>query len=177
MIGYSSLYLLDANTLIDAKRDYYPIDRVPEFWDWLIYQGQQGNIKVPIEVYEEFYDTKDKDGEMDALATWASLEEIKEALLFGEQVEQDLVARITYGGYIKNPTDDELEKIGRDPFLISYALKDIENRCIVTTESSKPTRKGANRHIPDVCNDFNIRCINNFQMIKELDFSTSWKKS
>jgi len=36
------LYLLDANTLIDAKRDYYPIDRVPEFWSWLIFQGQQG---------------------------------------------------------------------------------------------------------------------------------------
>jgi len=177
MNKYSSLYLLDANTLIDAKRDYYPIDRVPEFWDWLIYQGQQGKIKIPIEVYEEFYDTKDKDGEMDALATWASLEEVKEALLFGEQAEQDLVARITYGGYIKNPTDDELEKIGRDPFLISYALKDIENRCIVTTETSKPSRIGANRHIPDVCNDFNTRCINNFQMIKELNFSTNWKGS
>ena len=177
MNQYSALYLLDANTLIDAKRDYYPIDRVPEFWDWLIYQGQQGKIKIPIEVYEEFYDTKDKDGEMDALATWASLVEVKEALLFGEQVEQDLVARITYGGYIKNPTDDELEKIGRDPFLISYALKDIENRCIVTTETSKPSRIGANRHIPDVCNDFNIRCINNFQMIKELNFSTNWKGS
>lgn len=47
------LHLLDANTLIDAKRDYYPIDRVPEFWDWLNFHGQQGNIKIPIEVYEE----------------------------------------------------------------------------------------------------------------------------
>ena len=53
------LFLLDANTLIDAKRDYYPIDRIPEFWDWLIFQGQQGKIKIPIEVYEEFYDAKD----------------------------------------------------------------------------------------------------------------------
>jgi hypothetical protein len=176
MRDHSSLYLLDANTLIDAKRDYYPINRVPEFWDWLIYQGQQGKIKIPIEVYEEFHDTKDKDGEMDALAVWATQEEVKEALLFGEQVAQDLVARITYGGYIKNPTDDELKKIGRDPFLISYALSDIDNRCVVTTESSKPTRQGANRHIPDVCKDFNIRCINNFQMINELNFSTSWKR-
>ena len=75
-------------------------------------------------------------------------------MLFEEEVEQDLVARITYGGYLANPTDDELEKIGRDPFLISYALKDIKNRCIVTTESSKPSRLGANRHIPDVCKDF-----------------------
>ena len=65
------LYLLDANTLIDAKRDYYPIDRVPEFWSWLVFKGQQGKIKIPIEVYEEFSDTKDKNGKKDALATWA----------------------------------------------------------------------------------------------------------
>lgn len=175
MKDHTSLYLLDANTLIDAKRDYYPINRVPEFWDWLIYQGQQDKIKIPIEVYEEFHDTKDKDGEMDSLAVWATQSEVKDALLLGEQAEQDLVARITYGGYVKNPTDDELEKIGRDPFLISYALKDINKRCVVTTESSKPTKQGANRHIPDVCKDFNIRCINNFQMINELNFSTSWK--
>ena len=151
------LYLLDANTLIDAKRDYYPFLRVPEFWDWLIYQGQQGKIKIPIEVYEEFSDTKDKHGEKDALASWADQIEVKDALLFEEEAEQDLVARITYGGYVANPTDDELKKIGRDPFLISYALKDIDNRCIVTTESSKPSRLGANRHMPDVCMDFNIR--------------------
>ena len=171
------LYLLDANTLIDAKRDYYPISRVPEFWDWIIFQGRQGIIKIPIEVYEEFSDTKDKDGEKDELATWAEHIEIRNSLLLDEEAEQDLVARITYGGYVANPTDDELEKIGRDPFLLSYALKDIDNRCIVTTESSKPSRTGANRHIPDVCKDFKIRCINNFQMIRELNFSTDWKKS
>ena len=171
------LYLLDANTLIDAKRDYYPISRVPEFWDWIIFQGRQGIIKIPIEVYEEFSDTKDKDGEKDELAIWAEHIEIRNSLLLDEEAEQDLVARITYGGYVANPTDDELEKIGRDPFLLSYALKDIDNRCIVTTESSKPSRTGANRHIPDVCKDFKIRCINNFQMIRELNFSTDWKKS
>ncbi len=171
------LYLLDANTLIDAKRDYYPISRVPEFWEWIIYQGEQAKIKIPIEVYEEFSDTKDKDGEKDALAMWAEQTKVKNSLLLEEAVEQDLVARITYGGYVANPTDDELEKMGRDPFLLSYALKDIQNRCVVTTESSKPSRNGANRHIPDVCKDFNIRCINNFQMIRELNFSTDWKKS
>ncbi len=167
------LYLLDANTLIDAKRDYYPIHRVPEFWEWLGFHGQQGSIKIPIEVYEEFSD-KAKDDKKDDLAIWAEQAEVKKALLFEEEAEQDLVARITYGGYVANPTDDELKKIGRDPFLLSYALKDLENRCIVTTEASKPSRKGANRHIPNVCKDFGILCINNFQMIKEMNFSTSW---
>lgn len=170
------LYLLDANTLIDAKRDYYPIDRVPEFWDWLIFHGQQGSIKIPIEVYEEFSDTKDKYGKKDALATWAEEAEVKKALLFEEDVQQDLVARITYGGYVSNPTDDELKKIGRDPFLLSYALKDLKNRCIVTTEVSKPKKQGANRQIPDVSNDFGIHCINTFGLTREMDFSTNWNK-
>jgi hypothetical protein len=94
----------------------------------------KGNIKNPIEVYEEFADTKDKDGNKDPLATWADKQVVKDALLFEEEAEQDLVARITYGGYVPNPIDDQLTKIGRDPFLLSYALKDTENRCIVTTK-------------------------------------------
>lgn len=170
------LYLLDANTLIDAKRDYYPIDSVPEFWEWLVFNGEKGNIKIPIEVYEEFSDTKGKDGQKDELAIWSDQPEVKEALLLNEEAEQDLVARITYGGYVANPTDDDLVKIGRDPFLLSYALKNIEERCIVSTEVSKPSKKGANRKVPDVCRDFKIRCINNFQMFRELNFSTSWNK-
>ena len=171
------LYLLDANTLIDAKRDYYPISRVPEFWEWLVFYGEKGNIKVPIEVYEEFSDTKDKNGKKDELAVWSERSEVREALLLNEEAEQDLVARITYGGYVANPTDDDLVKIGRDPFLLSYALKDLEKRCIVSTEVSKPSKKGANRKVPDVCGDFKIRCINNFQMFRELNFSTNWNNS
>ena len=29
------LFLIDANVLIRAHEDYYPIDRVPQFWRWL----------------------------------------------------------------------------------------------------------------------------------------------
>lgn len=170
------IYLLDANTLIDAKRDYYPIDSVPEFWEWLIFHGNQGNIKIPMEIYEEFSDTTNKDGKKDALAEWSQQTHVKNALMFDEDAEPDLVARITYGGYVPDPTDQELEKIGRDPFLISYALKDRKNRCIVTTEPSKPSKTGANRRIPDVCKQFDIFCIHSFQMYRQLKFSTSWKK-
>ena len=133
-------------------------------------------LSRPIEVYEEFSDTKDKDGNKDSLATWSEDEGVNTALLLDEEAEPDLVARITYGGYVANPTDDELDRIGRDPFLISYALRDIENRCIVTTENSKPSRTGANRRIPDVCGDFGIGCINNFQLIQQLNFSTDWNR-
>jgi len=111
------------------------------------------------------------------LAAWSEQKEVKEALLFSEEADQSLVSQITYNGYLPNPTDDNLITIGRDPFLMSYALHDIENRCIVSTEASKPSKKGANRKVPDVCNDFDIRCINSFQMFRELNFNTSWKNS
>ena len=58
------LYLLDANVLIDANRDYYPIARVPEFWDWLIHVAGRSQVKVPLEIYEELM-VKD-----DALTHW-----------------------------------------------------------------------------------------------------------
>ena len=47
------LYLLDACVLIDANRDYYPIERVPEFWEWLLEMSNLDRIKIPQEFYEE----------------------------------------------------------------------------------------------------------------------------
>jgi hypothetical protein len=168
------LYLLDANTLIDAKNHYYPIDRVPEFWSWLIHQGQLGNIKIPIEIYEEFKDTRSKKGEQDELAFWASQPHVKEALLLNENAESNTVIDVIQEGYNITPTDEDLLKMGRDPFLISYAYKNSSERCVVTTEGSRPSRKGANRHVPDVCKALNVRCINSFELIKELNFTTGW---
>jgi hypothetical protein len=149
---------------------------VPEFWEWLVHQGQAGRIKIPIEIYEEFEDARRPDGSRDELAEWAATPEVKEALLLTEDSDPDLVSKVTLEGYGEDPTDQELETIGRDPFLISRALEDIDNRTIVSTEVSKPNRARANRKIPDVCRDLNIRCINNFQLLNELDFKTGWKR-
>ncbi len=162
------LYLLDANVLIDANRDYYPIERVPEFWEWLQAAGENGSAKVPLEMYEEI-----SDGD-DPLADWAKQPSTKKALLFQEEVEVVLVARVVERGYAADLTDDEVEKIGRDPFLIAYALKDPNSRCVVTTEVSKPRQQRANRHLPDVCKDLGVGCCHTFEFIRALDFRTRW---
>ena len=168
------IYLLDANTLINAKNFYYPIDRVPEYWEWLVYQGGIGNVKIPVEIFEEFKDTKDKNGDMDELAIWASREDVVEYLLLSEDANMEAVRAVTYKGYVANPTDSEIEKMGRDPFLISYAYIDRKNRCVVTAEVSKPTKQGANRRVPDVCNILGVRHIDSYQLIRELNFTTNW---
>lgn len=163
------LYLLDANVLITANNTYYAIERVPEFWDWVIHMGESGNIKIVKEIYEEF-----KDGN-DGLAEWAKTDGVEEALRLDEDVDITMVRYLTTKGYAHDLTDVELEKLGRDPFLIAYALADPGNRTIVTTEVSKPKRIRANRHIPDVCVDFGVQCYNTFELTAALDFKTSWK--
>ena len=55
------LYLLDANVLIDANRDYYPLGRVPEFWDWLVDRATKQQVKIPLEMYEEVLAGKEDD--------------------------------------------------------------------------------------------------------------------
>ena len=115
------LYLIDANVLIDANRDYYPTDRVPEFWDWLVAMGRRGRVKVPLEIYEEIIAGND------ALVDW--LKDNKNAMLLDESVSADLVANVVDRGYANDLTDDELEIMGRDPFLIAYALADLGRRC------------------------------------------------
>jgi hypothetical protein len=170
------IYLLDANTLIDAKRDYFEFERVPEFWGWLQDQGSKGRIKIPVEIYEEFEEAKNIDGDRDSLSEWASDDNVKKALLLDEEVDRKIVSRVISEGYCPDPTDQEIETIGRDPFLIAYALVDPDLRVVVTTEASKPKKLRANRHVPDVCTVMAVRHINTFQLLRELDFKTSWKK-
>ena len=160
------LYLLDANVLIDANRDYYPIHRVPEFWAWLVYMGEQGQVKVPQEVYDKVTDANDD------LAIW--LKDNRGAMLLTEDVDSQLINLVISEGYADDLTDDEIEKLNEDPFLIAYALADINRRCVVTTEKSRPSRERANRHIPDVCNSFNVCYRDTFELIDTLDFRTDW---
>ena len=159
------LYLLDCNALIDAERSYYPRDRLPEFWVWLLSRAQAGSVKIGLEQLEKM-DAKD-----DALAHW--LTEHRADLLLSEEPRAELLSQVYEVGCAPDLSDIEVERIGDDPFLIAYALHDPEARVVVTTEVSKPKRQKANRHLPDVCADFGVRCIDTFALIRELDFRTA----
>lgn len=164
------LFLLDANVLIDADRDYYPLARVPEFWDWLQFQGEQGRVRIPIEIYEEIVDG---DGE---LVEWLKRPEARSALVLSEESDPARVSEVVAVGYAPDLTDDELVRVGRDPFLIAYATVAVEERCVVTTESSRPSRQRANRHVPDVCIANGVHYCNTFELTRRLNFSTSWRR-
>ena len=168
------LYLLDANVLITAHNQYYPINRIPEFWGWLRHMGQTGTVKVPVEIYEEVLEGS-REEEKDLLLAWCRDDENKTAMLLGENVDSGIVGQVISRGYADDLTDDELEQIGRDPFLIAYALAQPTERCVVTTEIPRPSKRRQNRKIPDVCGDFGVNCCNTFQLLRILEFTTAWK--
>jgi hypothetical protein len=168
------LYLLDANVPITANNLYYPINAVPEFWTWLEHRGAAGLLKMPLEIFEEIREGGNAD--QDLLYTWVQDDAHKAAILLDEKVAADLVTRVLERGYAADLTDEEIEQIGRDPFLIAYALASPADRCVVTTEVSSPGRQRQNRRIPDVCQSLGVTCCDNFAMFRALGFSTNWRR-
>lgn len=166
------LYLLDANVLITANSQYYPIDQVPEFWSWLQHQAASGFVKIPLEVMEEI---KEGHRDNDPLIDWITQDDNHDVLVLQENVDVVLVQRVVTEGYAPDLTDDQVEKIGRDPFLIAYALADPGERWVVTTEVSRPSAQPQNRKVPDVCRTVSVRCCGPFTLNRNLGFRTGWR--
>lgn len=166
------LYLLDANVLITASNTYYPIDQVPEFWAWLHHQAVAGNVKMPLEIMEE---VKEGRRDNDPLIDWISQDQIAEAFSLQEVIEAALVQTVVSSGYANDLTDDQVERIGRDPFLIAYALSNPAERCVVTTEISRPAAQRHNRKIPDVCRSLSVQWCGPFDLNRRLGFRTAWR--
>lgn len=168
------LYLLDANVLITANSTYYPRDQIPEFWDWVHDQAASDRIKIPREIMEEIKAGRKDD---DPLLDWIRTAEIGAALLLDDAIDATLLQHVVTAGYAPDLRDDEIEKLGRDPFLIAYALVDPTQRTVVTTEVSRPSAQRANRRVPDVCEAVGVECCGPFALNKALGFRTGWKTS
>ena len=166
------LFLLDANSIIDAKDKYYAIDRVPEYWEWLLHHAQDGRLKMPFEIFEEVSPGRDKE---DPFYVWRKDSATSTALLLDEEADPATVQKVLDEGYGFRLTDNELITIGKDPFLIAYALASTD-RTVVTSEVSAIKKQRQNRKIPDVCDQFGVKWIDPFALNKALDFKTNWKK-
>ena len=157
------LYLLDSNVLIRAHEDYYPIDRIPQFWDWLVAEAEAGHAKMPLEIHNEIANAKGPLGE------WVTGADIKNVLVLNEEVDNGIFNRVMNTAYAPDLADNELEEVGRDPFLIAYGLMG-GGRTIVTKEISRPSKIRGRRKLPDACQTMNIPCMTDFYFYRERDF-------
>jgi hypothetical protein len=138
--------------------------------------GRTGENKIGVEIFEEITEGP-KDEKKDLLFAWLQEEANKAALILEEEVDQGLVQQAVTNGYASDLSDDEIEQLGRDPFLLAYAMVNATERTVVTVEASKPSRPRQNRHLPDVCKTLGLNCCDTFALIRALGFRTDWKKA
>lgn len=153
-------YLLDANTYIQAKNQYYGIDICPAYWDWLDLQFEQGMIASVDMIGREL-----KDGD-DELAEWAKARPdhfIKNDDAETQKVFAQVVQSVMAGDYNPGNRDNFLAKA--DPWVIAKA-KSI-GATVVTNEAFVDTNARKVK-VPNICKQFDVPCLNTFQFLREL---------
>jgi hypothetical protein len=67
--------------------------------------------------------------------------------------------------------DNTKQRSLADPWVIAHAMK--AGACVVTKENLETALNSKRIKIPNVCQNLGIRCINDFDMIRELKVSFS----
>jgi hypothetical protein len=156
-------YLLDANTLIEAKNRYYQMRICPGYWDWLLKTNQAGEVHSIRSVRDELQRGNDE------LAEWAKdhsdlfLEESDDATQAAfAQVAQHLATTTLQ---MKAGALEEFLS-GADPWLIAKAMT--TNATVVTHEQ---LNLAARRKflIPNVCHHFGVRFMDTFELLNALE--------
>ena len=162
-------YLIDANIFITASRTYYDFDFGNSFWDFLVNQGKKKNIASIDKVFDELNNGNDK------LNEWANnyfsnyfIDTTTDKVLEQYAILMQWVDK-QRNQYTQNAIDEFMKVNYADAWLISLALTDIDKYVIVTFEKENNQIK-RKIPIPNVCNAFNIKYCDLFQMLKKLNF-------
>lgn len=152
------MYLLDADVLIQSANTYYPLHIFPGFWSWLDSGIKEGWICSVYEVYSEIKYP-------DELKEWADSRAgnlfIDESDINIQNVYKDIAVWVN-SNYEPEQARAFLDVA--DPWLIATAV--VKEASVVTQEAKKSP--GAKKvKIPNVCEMFNVPCIDIFTLIRE----------
>jgi hypothetical protein len=155
------MYLLDANTYIQAKNFHYDMDFCPAYWDWLDKQFAAGALGSIKSVYDEIANKGDN------LSVWVSTREYQFDAV-SDQATQELMRLVAV--YVTslpnmNPANVAQFLSGADPWLIARAIA--TGKTVVTYEALAPANSKKVK-IPNVCQHFGVPCIDTYQLLKLL---------
>ena len=153
-------YLLDANTYIQAKNQYYGMDICPAYWDWLDQQFEKGIIASVNMIGRELREGNDE------LAEWVR-DRPGHFISNDDKPTQDTFADIAQsvmaGDYNPGDRDNFLAKA--DPWIIAKAKM---LGATVVTHESVVAPNARKVKIPNICQQFEVSCLNTFQFLREL---------
>jgi predicted nucleic acid-binding protein len=163
----AKIYCLDANVLIQAWQKYYSPKFCPDYWEILNELGKEERIFIPEMVKEEITRTEDD------LSKWLKKSKISIHKMSAEVIDAwqtMLKANPTHKLLVDNIKNRSLA----DPWVIAHALN---QKATVVTKEEKVTALNSSRiKIPNVCDNMNVRWINDFQFIEELGIQFNCKR-
>jgi len=159
-------YCLDTNVLIQAWQNYYSREFCPGYWDVLNHLGSTGKIFLPEEVEEEILKTDDD------LAQWVKDCKIP-IVKTNQRVAENLKLIYKSNPNHKYLVDNTKARSLADPWVIAHTMS--KNATVVTKEVKVTAASSKRIKIPNVCENLGIRCINDFQMIRELNLKFGCK--
>jgi hypothetical protein len=151
-------YLLDTNTLIQAKNEYYAFDLCPGFWDWLDLAFERGHVYSIEPVLKEL-----RDGD-DALTDWANARPEGFFLPVDAAASAriaDVVRWVQAADFKDAAKRDFLAKA--DPILIACAWA--HGHVLATHEVHIPGEKKKVK-IPTVCMQLGVESVRTFDMLR-----------
>lgn len=152
--------MLDSNTYIQAKNQYYGMDICPAYWEWLDQQFDQGELGSIYMIGQEL-----KAGN-DELAEWAKdrpdhfVTNDDDAT---QQVFVQIATAVMSGDYNAGNRDSFLANA--DPWIIAKA-KTIG--ATVVSHESHLIQNTKKVKVPNICHEFHVPCISTFQLLRDL---------
>lgn len=148
-------YCLDTNVFIEGWNKYYSMDLSPGYWDILDTLAKENRLFAPIDVKHEIIKVDDN------LTAWIK----PRPYLFKEITDEVQAFLRQIMADHQRLVDSTKQRSEADPWVIAFAMA--EKAVVVTKE----TPAGANSRrikIPDVCNAYKIKWIDDFQLAREL---------
>ncbi len=155
------MYLLDANTYIQAHNLHYDMEFCPAYWDWLDQQYNVGVLASITGVYDELA------SKSDSLSDWVKKRKSHFLPVTTNDIQQQManIAQYLVDSPGKSPEHIGNFLNGADPWLIARAS--VMSETIVTYEKLV-TDESKKVKIPNVCKHFNVPCINTYELLRTL---------
>lgn len=146
-------YCIDTNALIDLWRRFYPPDIFTSLWKKIENLISQGELIAPREVFSEL------EKQDDELFKWVK----KHKKMFKDLDNEQMNLMREIERHFPNLIDARKETPDADPFVIALAIS--KGWTVITSEKS--ASPGGPPKIPDVCENYNVKCISLIEFFRE----------
>ena len=170
---YSSddVFLIDTNSILTPYLSYYTFDFAPKFWNQLERDLTEGSIAILDLVKKEIEAGNDKlSAWMNAIHTKILIDHREEAII---QKYSEVLNFIQTSGFYNDKALAKWAGNVADPWLI--AASSVYGYTIITLEQSaggiSKRNPSSNPKIPDVCNQFDVKCEGLYYMMRQLSYS------